>query len=54
MNLSNIQWKVVFGTIAAVCTFLLAQPDVALDPLVKVALGAVVVGLSVVNPNRAE
>lgn len=43
--------RTVFAAISAVCAFLLAQPDVTLDPIVKVALGAVIVALSVINPN---
>lgn len=54
ISLSNIQWQTIFGAVAAVCAFLLAQPDVALDPIVKVVLGAVIVALAVINPKRGE
>ena len=49
-HLSTIQIKTVFAGVAAVCAFLIAQPDVVLPPLLKVALGAVIVFLAVVNP----
>lgn len=52
ISLSTGQWQTIFGTIAAVCTFLLAQTDVELLPVTKVVLGAVIVGLAVVNPDR--
>ena len=45
------QWRTAFGVTAAVVAFLLVQGDVALDPIVKVALGAVAVALAVLNPS---
>lgn len=48
--MTTLQLRTIFGGVAAVCAFLIAQPDVVLDPLAKVALGAVIVFLSVVNP----
>lgn len=51
--MTDTQWKTIFGAVAAVCAFLLAQQDVTLLPVTKVALGAIIVALSVINPNRA-
>jgi hypothetical protein len=42
--------KVLLGAIAAVCSFLLVQPDLILEPGIKVLLGAVIVALAVINP----
>lgn len=50
--MTDAQWKTLFAAVSAVCAFLLAQPDVAIPPIVKVALGAVIVALAVINPNR--
>jgi len=50
--LTDTQWKTLLGAIAAVCAFLLAQQDVTIEPLGKVILGAIIVALAVVNPNR--
>lgn len=44
------QIKLIMGAVAAVAAFLLAQPDVALEPWARVALGAVIVALAVLNP----
>ena len=52
--MSDNLWKSLFGAVAAVCAFVLAQPDVTVAPLVKLALGAVIVALSVINPNRSS
>lgn len=41
------QWKFILGGATAVVAFLLVQTDVPLDPLVKVALGALNVFLAV-------
>lgn len=52
MTLNQVAWAVrtvMVGT-AAVVSFLLVQTDVALDPAVKVALGAVAVALAAINP----
>lgn len=48
MNEKLIQ--TIFGITAAVVAFLLAQQDVTLDPIVKVVLGAIAVGVAVANP----
>ena len=50
--MSDNQFKTLLAAVAAVCAFILAQPDVTVPPLVKVALGGVIVALAVVNPNR--
>lgn len=42
--------KVIFGAIAAVCSFMLVQPDLLLEPWLKVLLGAIIVALAVINP----
>lgn len=42
--------QTIFGVTAAVVAFLLAQTDVPLDPIVKVILGAISVGVAVANP----
>lgn len=49
--MNETQWKTLFAVAAAVVAFLLAQPDLALEPVVKVALGAVAVALAVMNPS---
>ena len=49
-TITETQVKLIFAAVAAVCSFLLVQPDLALEPWVKVALGAVIVALSVLNP----
>ena len=43
--------KTIFGAIAAVCSFLLVQPDLVLEPWLKVVLGAIIVALAVINPS---
>lgn len=52
--MTDNMWRTLFGVVAAVCAFLLAQPDVPLEPVAKVALGAIIVALSVVNPSRGS
>ena len=52
--MSDNQWKIVFAAVAAVAAFVLSQSDVTVVPIVKVALGALIVALSVINPNRAS
>lgn len=42
--------QTIFGVTAAVVAFLLAQQDVPLDPIAKVILGAISVGVAVANP----
>lgn len=44
------RWQALFAAIAAVVTFLLIQTDVALEPIVKVALGAINVALATIRP----
>jgi hypothetical protein len=39
---------------AAVCSFLLVQPDVILPPWAKVIVGAVIVALAVINPQSVS
>lgn len=41
------QWKLILGGATAVVAFLLVQTDLQLDPLAKVALGALNVFLAV-------
>ena len=48
--ISLAQVRVVLAAIAAVCAFLLVQPDVLLSPLATVVIGAVIVALAVINP----
>jgi len=50
---TETQWKTVFGVVAAVAAFLLAQTDIALVPIAKVALGATIVALATLNPDRS-
>lgn len=52
--MTNTQWRVLFGAVGAVCAFLLAQTDLPLEPIARVALGAIVTALAVINPNRAD
>jgi len=52
--ISITQIRIVFAAIAAVCAFLLVQTDVALDPIVKVIVGAVIVALAVINPQAVS
>jgi hypothetical protein len=49
-TISENQVKLVFAAIAAVCAFLLVQPDVPLDPWVNLICGAIIVALAVINP----
>lgn len=51
--MSDNMWRTIFGATAAVAGFLLTQNDVVIPPWAKVALGAVIVALAVVNPQRA-
>ncbi len=44
--MTNRQWRVVFGTVAAVCTFLLLQPQVQDIPILAIVLGAVNVAVA--------
>ena len=37
--MTNRQWRIAFGAIAAACSFLLLQPDVQAIPLLAIALG---------------
>ena len=48
--ISENQVRIFLAAIAAVCSFLLVQPDVVLPPWAKVIVGAVIVALAVVNP----
>ena len=48
--ISEAQVRVALAAIAAVCSFLLVQPDVVIPPILKVVLGAVIVALAVINP----
>jgi membrane protein YqaA with SNARE-associated domain len=54
MNLpiSEAQARVALAAVAAVCAFLLVQPDVAIPPILKVVLGAIIVALAVINPSN--
>ena len=54
MAITETRVKVVLGAIAAVAAFLLVQPDVALEPVLRVALGAVIVALAVLNPESVK
>lgn len=51
MKISESQARLIVAVIAAVVAYLLVQPDVVLSPVVKVALGAVSVGLAVLSPS---
>jgi hypothetical protein len=53
-SLSTLQIKSILAGIAAVAAFLVAQPDVVLPPIVKVAFGGLIVFLAVVNPEGAK
>jgi hypothetical protein len=48
--ISENQIKLIFGAVAAVCSFLLVQTDMALAPWANVVLGAIIVALAVLNP----
>jgi len=48
--ITEAQVRVALAAIAAVCSFLLVQPDVVIPPILKVVLGAVIVALAVINP----
>lgn len=43
-------WRTIFGVVAAIDAYLLIQTDVIFDPIAKVVLGAIAVGLAVLNP----
>lgn len=49
MTLSNGQWRTIIGVAVAVVSFLLIQTEVQLDPLAKLILGCLNVGLAVIN-----
>lgn len=48
------QWRLILGGATAVVAFLLVQTDVPLDPLAKVALGAINVFLAVFKTTGDE
>lgn len=52
MNAANLAWvlRTVMVVAAAVVAYLLVQTDVELDPVMRVVLGAIAVGLAAVNP----
>lgn len=50
--MTNSMWRALFGAIAAVASFSLTQSDVVIPPTVKFTLGAVLVALAVINPQR--
>lgn len=52
--MSTNGWRTLFGTVAAVCAFLLAQPDVTLPPWAKVLVGAIAVAVAVVQPPQEK
>ena len=52
--MTNNQWRTLFGAVAAVASFSLTQSDVVIPPILKFALGAILVGLAVINPQRAD
>ncbi|HSW42948.1 MAG TPA: hypothetical protein VLM76_10605 [Patescibacteria group bacterium] len=54
MAITETRVKVVLGAIAAVAAYLLVQTDVALEPVLRVALGAVIVALAVLNPESVK
>ena len=52
--MTNNQWRTLFGAVAAISSYALTQSDVVIPPLVKFALGAILVALAVINPQRAD
>jgi hypothetical protein len=52
--MSNRQWRIVFGTVNAVCAFLLVQPQVQAVPLLAIVLGATVAGLGYIQAPEEE
>jgi hypothetical protein len=48
--ISENQVKLVLAAIAAVCSYLLVQTDVVIEPWANVLLGAIIVALAVLNP----
>ena len=53
-EITETRVKLVLGAIAAVAAYLLVQTDVALEPVLRVALGAVIVALAVLNPEAVK
>ena len=53
-KITETQIRLVFAAIAAVCAFLLLQPDVLLSPPIKVFIGAIIVALAVLNPQSVS
>lgn len=49
--ITEAQVRIALAAVAAVCAFLLVQPDVAIPPVLKVVLGAIIVALAVINPS---
>jgi hypothetical protein len=45
MAFTNRQWRIIFGTVNAICAFALVQPTVQAYPWVMLVLGATVAGL---------
>lgn len=39
--MSSRQWRIVFGAVATLCTFLLVQPEVTAIPVLAIIIGAV-------------
>lgn len=52
ISISANQWRTVFAVAAAIVAFLLTQQNLPLSPIVQVALGAVSVGLAVLEPSK--
>jgi len=48
------RYQSIAAAVAAVGSFLLVQQDVVVPPLLKVIIGAVLVALAAINPNRYE
>lgn len=51
MSNDNV-WRTVFLVSAAVCSFLLVQPQVQQYPLALLVLGAINVALAAIRPDR--
>lgn len=50
--MDNKKWRSLFAVIAAVASYALASdlhPDVVLSPIIQFALGAILVGLAVIQ-----
>lgn len=50
--MTETNWKILFGVVTAVVTFLLIQPEVQQYPIVLLVLGCINVALAAASPAK--